>query len=156
MSRIFHRAGILILTTSLIVLSRPAQATLGGDVNSVENERAQLTAIRLKPEVHEGYSVHELNSAGMKLREYASADGVVFCITYKGVTQPDLQAMMGSYFDEFKSASEKATKQPGRRNYVSLEADHVKVERFGHARALKGRICATDRLPQGVNFDEIR
>jgi Protein of unknown function (DUF2844) len=156
MRRFINHLALLILSTTALVLSRPAQAILGADINSVEKDRAMFSAVRSQPELHENYAVHELNSAAGKVREFATPEGVVFCITYLTVTQPDLPSLMGSYSDDFKSASAKSIKRPGRRAYAAIEGNHVKLERYGHPRALRGRICATDLIPSGVNLNELR
>src|ERR1700746_4202778 len=82
----------------------PALAALGGDTASVQADRASMKGpLRVTPGID--YSVHEIQtSAGIVIREYASAQGQVFAVSWQGPGIPDLRQMFGSYYREFAQA----------------------------------------------------
>src|SRR6516162_1270963 len=81
---------ILFCITAAVCVSAPALAGLGGDAASVENDRVSMKgAMRITPTVD--YSVHEIQTpAGIVIREYVSAAGKVFAVSWRGAGMPDL------------------------------------------------------------------
>jgi hypothetical protein len=156
MKNMFRRLLLcLAFTAAVLVTARPALAVLGGSADSVESDRRVLSAVRGGITLHNSYSVHEIDYGGTAVREYVSADDIVFAIAWNGIRHPDLTALLGSYAGPYEEALKNTPRQPGVR-HLSLKADGVVVEKWGHVRNLQGRAYALDLIPPGVSLDEIR
>src|SRR5215470_13246417 len=84
-----------------ILLCSSSFAALGGDVNSVLADQAQMKAQRRVTQM-KAYSVHEMQSqTGTTVREFVSPDGKVFGVAWRGQSLPNFQQVLGSYYDEF-------------------------------------------------------
>ena len=138
-----------------ILLVQQAQAALGESTDSIESDQKALSAMRRIAKTSTAYTVHEIRSETMTIREYVSPSGVVFGIAWNGLTHPDLTPLLGSYTDEYQKAMSHAHRQPGRR-HVTVKTDSVVVEKWGHMRNLQGRTYAPALIPPGVSIDEIK
>ncbi|HET6438395.1 MAG TPA: DUF2844 domain-containing protein [Anaeromyxobacter sp.] len=143
----------LVLTTALGAF--PARAALGETEASIARDRRALSAAGMATTPQAAYTVHELTSSGLTVREYVSADGVVFAVTWGGMGQPDLSLLLGPYADEYRLAAERTPKVKGQ-HARRIAGAHLVVERWGHMRDLHGRAYLPDLVPQGVTIDEIR
>jgi len=155
-TRMFFRLllGICLVLTFFAVAGQ-VQATLGESADSIESDQKALSAMRRTAKISTAYTVHEIRSETITIREYVSPSGVVFGIAWNGLTHPDLTPLMGSYTDEYQKAMKKTRRQPGRRN-VQVKTDSVVVEKWGHMRNLQGRAYAPALIPQGVSVNEIK
>src|ERR1700751_3889695 len=108
-------SGLLDVAAGIILMvlcgALPAFAALGEDASSVATDQAHLKAsVRMVP--HQFYSVQEMQTpSGTTVRQFVSPAGTVFAVSWQGAA-PDLQQLLGTYFDEFESA---ATSEPSRR-----------------------------------------
>ena len=148
----------MLLGFSLLLIvftAQQAQAALGESVDSVASDQKAILAVRKATRISPGYTVHEIRSETITIREYVSPSGVVFGIVWNGMTHPDLTPLLGSYSSEYQKAMIHARRQPGRR-HVQLKTDGVVVEKWGHMRNLQGRTYAPALIPPGVSIDEIK
>src|ERR1700761_7361734 len=107
-----------LLITSLFVFSASISgsfAALGDKESSIEADRKTFVASRHAPVAHAKYTVQEIASDGLTVREYVNADGTIYAIAWNGINHPDLSSLMGSYFQEYQAASKRAVKVRGRR-----------------------------------------
>ena len=155
-TRIFSKL-LFGISLALIIFAatQQARATLGESVDSVASDQNALSAMRRSAKTSTGYTVHEVRTETLTIREYVSPSGIVFGIAWNGLTHPDLTPLMGSYSDEYQKAMKKTKRQPGSR-HVKIKSDNVVVERWGHMRNLQGRAYAPALIPQGVSVDEIK
>ena len=138
---------------AVVCISAPTFAALGGDAASVEADRASMKgATRVTPTVD--YSLHEIQtSAGVVIREYVSAEGKVFAVSWRGDGIPDLRQMLGGYYGQFAQA----TSQPHyNHHHLAVRTTDVVVESSGRARAFFGRAWAPALLPQNFSVHDIR
>jgi len=143
----------ILLTFALAV---PAFAALGGDVSSVEADRAQMNATVAVTESN-GYTVHEIKAAtGTVVREYVSAEGKVFGITWHGPFIPDMHQFLGTYYQQYL-AGVKAHHEagPGRRPLL-IQQPGLVLQNIGHMRSYSGKAYDPGLLPQGIAADAIR
>ena len=130
----------------------PAWAELGGDAASIERDGVRMQAARrLLPA--QKYAVHEMQLAGgTAVREYLSADGKVFAVTWRGARMPDLRQLFGAaYFDRYRqAAAQRRGRGPGR-----IEADGLVVHSGGHMRAYAGMAYVPQLVPGDVSVDEL-
>jgi hypothetical protein len=151
-------AGIAALLWSVAVLSlsSSASAALGQDVASVHVDQA-----RMKGSEHivqgPGPTVHEIHLPGGTLvREYLSPAGVVFAVSWRGPFRPDLQQLLGRYFDPFREAAQAARKKHRGRGPLSIESPGLVVSLGGHQRAFLGRAYVPALVPPSVTVKDIQ
>jgi hypothetical protein len=144
-----------ILPSLLIVLFSPAAfAALGDHVSAIANDKEVMKAASATSTETTNYTVHELTTDGNVVREYASNEGVVFAVTWRGVKKPDLSLLLGSYYTEFNSADKKRKKMRGRQP-VAVKTSSVVVRRGGHMRDMHGRAFITELVPAGVDVESL-
>ena len=140
---------------ALLGVAQVAHAALGESADSVMSDRKTLSAVQGTAMVHNGYTIQEITSASVTVREYISPSGVVFGIAWNGLIHPDLTSLLGSYAGEYHQALQKTPRKLGRR-YSQVKTDQIVVEKWGHMRNLRGRTYVPALIPQGVTVDEIR
>jgi hypothetical protein len=144
---------LLAAVLSLIVFAVPACAELGGTISTIQADQLKMGASRQVTSTS-GYQLHEMQSQkGIRVREYASPNGIVFGVTWNGPWMPDLRQLLGPYFNQYMAAAEgrKAARGP-----VSIQLPGLIVERGGHARSFFGRAYVPQMIPQGVTADAIQ
>ncbi|GAC1453885.1 MAG: hypothetical protein PVSMB6_08900 [Steroidobacteraceae bacterium] len=139
------RLRIALALTALA--TAPAFGALGGDVATVESDRARLQGVTRVTAVA-GVTVHEIQTpAGLLVREYATA-GKVFAVSWRGPGIPDLNQLLGTYSAAFQQASPAAAHN---RHHLAAQTPEVVVESHGQLRTFFGRAWAPALLP--TNFD---
>lgn len=127
----------------------PAAASLGGTRATVEADRAALRGER-NVSTATGYEVHEIATpGGGRVREYLTADGRVFAVSWKGPTIPDLRQLLGSYYERFAQAT--SVPHPGRRRELRIEQPGLVVQSAGRMRNFYGRAWDPQLLPQNFS-----
>src|SRR5215475_10219851 len=138
----------------LFGLPRPGLAALGGDLSSVKQDQTHLKA-SVQVSSREQYAVHELKAAtGTTVREYATADGKVFGVAWKGPWRPDLRQLLGEYFADYQEAAK--GKRTGHNGPLHSATDRLVIEMSGHPRAFYGRAYVPDLVPAGVEPTDIK
>ena len=74
----------LSLALTIFTATQQAQATLGESADSVASDKEAISAVRKATRISPGYTVHEVSSETMTIREYVSPSGVVFGIAWNG------------------------------------------------------------------------
>ena len=145
--------GIVLL---MLTLPLPALAALGGDVSSVQEDKAQMKGT-LKTTENEAYTIHEITAPGNTVvKEYVSPAGQVFAITWHGPFIPNMQQFLGTYYEQFAEAAKAQRERgPGHRP-VSINQPSLVFQNGGHMRAYFGKAYVPTMLPQGVTADEIQ
>ncbi|HTS34127.1 MAG TPA: DUF2844 domain-containing protein [Candidatus Solibacter sp.] len=130
-------------------------AVLGGSEASVQTDQAHMQA-SLKSSNTGPYRVHEMQTAsGIVVREYA-AGGTVFGVAWEGPWRPDMQQLLGSYFEAYQQALEAQSGVRHGRTPVHIALPGLVVNMGGHMRSFRGNAYIPDMLPQGVAEKEIR
>lgn len=143
------------ITAVIVQGQRPAQATLGETVESIETDRQALSAKRTATVVKRHYTIREMATETNTVREYVSQSGIVFAIAWSGLTYPDLTPLLGKYDHQYQRALAQIRPSPGQRS-SQVKAEDVVVQKWGHIRNLQGRAYAPALMPQGVTPDEIK
>jgi hypothetical protein len=145
------RKGSLALL--LLVVSVPAAATLGEDAGSVRADQLQMEAT-LETTGGARFTLHQISLAsGTVVREYVSPAGMVFAISWQGPTLPDLQQLLGRYFEQYSAAVRPQDAGPGSRR---TQGSGLVVQSGGHMRAFYGRAYLQQMLPRGVLAEDIQ
>jgi len=144
----------LVLVMSL-GSNRWANATLAGTAATIDTDRQALKAVHRATTPHTGYTVQEIASDAVAVREYLSISGVVFAVSWAGNVQPDLTQLFGSYWAEYSAAEQKVAREFGhRRRHVAT--NNIVVETWGHMRNLRGLAYVPSLVPPGVSIGKIQ
>lgn len=145
---------LAVAALAALFLSAPAFAVLGGDAATVQADSARMKADAHRVNRDDRYTVHIITlPSGTRVREYVSPQGKVFGVAWQGPVRPDLQQLMGSYFDDYaQGVRSKRT----RRQATRIEERDLVVTMGGHARALTGRAYVKSLLPQDVAPEDIQ
>jgi hypothetical protein len=134
----------------------PAFATLGGSLESVQADRAHFKA-NAKITDGVGYTVHELRTpTDIVVREYVSPGGRVFGVTWRGPFIPDMQQLLGGYFQQYVLAAKAERERHIGRAPLNIQQPGLVVQTGGHMRAYFGRAYNPELLPEGANPDDVR
>lgn len=151
----FRRLGAGLVGALLLGLSLPAWASLGGNINSIESDRARMNA-SVNVMTHHAYDIHEVKAPGSTVvDEYASPDGTVFAVTWHGQFPPPMQQILGSYFQQYSAALQARPRMYGHRP-LNIQEPGLVVQTGGHMRAHFGRAYIPSLLPQGLTADQLK
>lgn len=150
------RATVTFLSLILLV-TLPAFAALGGDVTTVQADTAHMQgSLRI---THTGaYTVHEIQTpTGIVIREYVSPAGKIFAVAWRGPWLPDMQQLLGDYFQQYADAAARtqANNRPGRKPLQIAQPGFV-LQQIGHMRSFTGKAYVPELLPPGVSPEAIR
>ena len=136
-----------------IVAAMPARAALGEDADSVRADVAGLSGT-LVVIAQVGYIVHELQLAGgTQVREYLSAAGNVFAVTWRGRSAPNLRLVLGRYYAHFVEAAQRPHAD---HHHLSIDTPELVLHAVRQPRALVGVAYLPSALPVGVSARELR
>lgn len=139
-----------------MIIPSPAFGALGGDVTSVEADRAKMEAT-LQTTSKQLYSIHEMHTANnVTVREFVSPAGKVFGVVWAGVSRPDMKQLLGAYFDEYTQAVQQQEAKRAGRGPVLIQEPGLVMQMGGHMRALTGRAYIPQLVPTGVQIEELR
>jgi len=150
--RLFGPLGGLLAVALCMMATVSSFAALGGDVNSVQADQADMKAQRRVTQAA-AYTIHEMQApSGNVLREFVSPEGKVFGVAWQGQTLPNFQQVLGPYYSQFASSA------PHRRTHgpVTIQQPGLVVQSGGHMRALTGRAYVPEMIPSGVKVEEIK
>ncbi len=157
-SRASRHGHLWLLLLAAACYAAPVAAVLGGDAASVETDRLQMKVAQaaiLTPSAGGSYTVHEtLLPTGTRVRQYVSAAGTVFAVTWSGPFMPDLRQLMGAHFDTML-ARQAQSRHAGQRVYTQHDPDLV-IESGGRPRHFLGRAYLPGALPVGVTGQDIK
>lgn len=148
-----------LAVAALLASTMPVHASLGGNINTVESDRAQMNAsVRLTP--HDTYSVHEIQTPGGTIvDEYVSPGGAVFAVSWHGQFPPPMQQILGTYFEQYAAALQAQSNQQPRiygHRPLNIQQPGLVVQTGGHMRAHSGRAYVPGLLPQGIAVTQIQ
>ena len=96
----------------------------------------------------------ELDS-GTTVREYATPEGVVFAVSWRGPVLPDLNALLGEYFKALRHQAQQARAAGRRGSPLGVESDALVVRSNGRMRNCFGSAYAPGLIPVDVNIKDV-
>lgn len=142
-----NRSRLLLPFLLLAGMVRPASATLGEAAQSIQNDQVRMRAT-VRVSQKQAYSVHEIQAPyGTVVREYVSPSSAkVFAITWQGPRIPDLQQLLGAYYEQYARAVQ------SRRGHgpLIIQLPGLVVQSAGHQRSFVGRAYLPQEVPSGV------
>ncbi len=143
-----------VMLLGLALSAAPGYASLGGNESSVGADQAQLKGRMLRTVRAQNYDVHEIQaSTGTVIREYVSPAGHVFAVTFQGATLPNMQQVMGTYYDQYVRAAQARGVTHGP---LVIREPGLVVQITGRMRALRGRAYVPEMVPTGVTVEAIQ
>ncbi|MGZ3744386.1 MAG: DUF2844 domain-containing protein [Pseudobdellovibrionaceae bacterium] len=129
-------------------------ATLG---EAIDSTNKNLSALKFSQKISssEKFTIHEYEKDGNTIREYASETGIVFAVSWRGISKPDLSALFGSYFKEYKEALDEVPKQYGVKS-ISMKTPKMTVRRGGRMRDQRGFAYIPSLVPEGVAIEGLQ
>lgn len=149
-----RRRTSLAASITLLCLTHQACAALGSDESSIEADRMQMKAQLRAKTSHAAYTVHEIQTpGGTTVREFVSADGKVFAVSWRGPAKPDLRAVLGASFARFVGTP--GSRAPGSHHHLRITRTDLVVQSDGHMRALFGRAYLPQLVPAGLSVETL-
>jgi hypothetical protein len=150
------KALVASLAVVVSLFSPPAFAVLGGDAASVDADRAQMKGSGELKQAST-YTLHQLTGpSGTVVREYVSPAGKVFAVAWQGPFFPDMQQLLGSYFDQYSAAVTANKEAHLGRHPLNLQLPGLVVQTNGYMRAFHFRAYIPQQVPTGVKEEELR
>ena len=149
------RLHFFTVVAGFAVFNLPALASLGGNLDSVGADRAHMNA-SLTMAANGNFNVHQMQGPeGTVVDEYVSSTGTVFAVAWNGHFVPDMQQIMGTYFDQYSAALQTQEKRYGHRP-LNIKQTGLVVQTGGHMRLYFGRAYIPSLLPEGFSPDQIQ
>jgi Protein of unknown function (DUF2844) len=149
-------ASLITVCTLALMIASPASAGLGDSVNSVLDDQLTMHA-RLNVISVSNYVIHELASpVGVVVREYVSANGEVFAVSWHGPFMPDMHRLLSTRFGPYLVEVQKHSTRNLGHSVLNIRTPSLVVENVGHTRAYTGRAYDPSLLPAGISIDDIR
>lgn len=145
----------LVLIVLFVLSTQSSYAALGGAPSDLVAKNTTRKVLSMVSVAHQDYRVNQSTLAsGTVVREYISTHNVVFAVSWSGPFLPDLQTLLGQYFETMVS---EARKQP-RAGHSQLRVSRPEVSIFsgGHMRAYVGHAWVVSEFPVGFNIEEIQ
>jgi len=143
-----------IFTTLLMLMMGilPAWATLGESESSVSLDQ-QYVKGEHRLEVRQGYQLHQITAPdGSFVREYASPEGKIFGISWRGHSVPNLQQLLGSYMTNLQQAQ----KQTIRRRALVVRTDQFVFVSSGYMRSFQGHAYVPSLIPNNLGPEVVQ
>jgi Protein of unknown function (DUF2844) len=142
----------LLCATLITCFCAPALAALGGNATSVEADRAKMKGtLRTTPTVD--YTVHEIQtSSGIVVREYASAEGKVFAVSWRGPGMPNLPQLLGGYAAQLAQARGAPHYD---HHHLNVATADVVMQQTAHLHSFFGRAWVPALVPQNFSLNDI-
>jgi hypothetical protein len=151
---ILHPASRFILFLSLIIGTN-ALAALGEQATTIIADSGKLSAKQKNANVFSSYSVQELTSDANTIKEFVDHNGIIFAISWRGIDNPDLSIILGSYYAGYK-ADEAAKPKVNGRHEFEIKRENLVVQKWGNMRSLRGRAYDPSLIPAGVSVNELQ
>lgn len=134
----------------------PVSSSLGGDATSVQADQGKMQA-SLQTTSKDLYSIHEMHAPNnVIVREYVSPAGKVFAVAWQGPSRPDLQQVLGAYFEPFSQAVQAQKAHRVGRAPLVVQLPGLVVQMGGHERSFFGKAYVPQMVPSGVHAEEIQ
>lgn len=154
--RLLHKPLRLVcVLIAPLAVAIPAFASLGGNVATIQADRARLNAsVSVTQEA--GYSVHDMRSPfGAEVKEFVAPSGNVFAVSWQGQFPPQMQQILGSYFQQYSAALQARPRHYGHRP-LDIQEQGLVIQTGGHMRDYFGRVYIPGMVPAGVKADDIK
>lgn len=149
-----HLMRTLVPAAILLFCMKTSHAALGGPPFDPDSDKDEAAAVSVQSTNRPTHTeILTRLSSGTQVREYVSG-GKVFAVSWSGPFLPDLQALLGTYFDAMVAESSK--KPRAGRSQLKLNSSDVVIQSGGHMGAFEGRAWLPGKLPAGFQVGDIK
>ena len=143
------RSATTLVAALLLACPLASQAALGGAPEQFESGVPTATAA-----VADYVTRDTTLATGTHVREYVSAKGIEFAVTWQGPFLPDLKALLGKYFASMVNDANRMPKAG--RSRIAMNGSEVVINSGGHMRAFEGSAWLPAQFPPGFTADDVR
>ncbi|NVM75527.1 hypothetical protein FHW83_001307 [Duganella sp. SG902] len=150
-----HRAFTLMLFLTLLqgALAWAALGSAPSNFGTATTQARQAARSLAAANANAGEPVYTVTQStldsGTVVREYSDASGVVFAVSWKGPSLPDLRTLLG---DKFSVMTSNAAKRPkAGHSQLAVDQSDVVIVSNGHMRAYAGQAWLPSALPAGFD-----
>jgi Protein of unknown function (DUF2844) len=140
------------------VLAEPSRLPTSSPSSSTSSSASApaVPAAKLQVTARPGaYTVHEsVLDSGTTVTELATPAGVVFAVTWRGPVLPDLNVLLGDYFQAFRAEAQQARAAGRRGSPVTLDSAALVIRSSGRMRNFFGSAYAPGLVPADVNVKD--
>lgn len=143
----------------LALVAPPAGAVLGEPMLLPSASRAQAAAAPRTALAGGVQVVERASGDGGAIREYVSAQGIVFAVAWNTRFKPRLDTLLGRYHAGYAAAASQALARPGRagiERHAVLRADDLVVQSHGFLNSFTGRAWVPSLVPAGFDLATLR
>jgi hypothetical protein len=137
----------------LALLATPlgaAWAGLGEGQESIDTASVRMSTRHSVARAQQ-YTLHELKSAdGSRVQQFVTGNGRVFAVRWNTLYKPDLSSLLGTSFEDYKVAANKAAQRGGIQHQFRHEGNDLVVQSTGHLQVFSGYAYRQSLLPKGV------
>ncbi|OIQ80828.1 hypothetical protein GALL_374140 [mine drainage metagenome] len=155
------KAGMVLLVSAWA--SHVALAALGQPASSVLQDGTMLSrtnaTVLKQTRSTDAQAGHELATTaeiltpeGVTVTEYINGKGVVFAIAWHGPVKPNLQRLLGQYFQDYIRA---ATAKSGSLSAANTTGTDIVVNSAGAMQAFLGMAYVPSLMPSGFSITQI-
>lgn len=99
---------------------------------------------------------HQTLETGTRVREFFTAEGTVFAVTWQGPVLPDLTILLGTYFSQYAQAAQRARTVGRAAGPLQMNATNLVLQSRGRMRDFSGFAYLPALLPIGFNTDALQ
>ena len=133
-----------------IILPNISYAELGGGISTVYQEQKQFNSQTSSSALGNVTVITQRLPSGIILREYMAGDGLIFALTWQGPSQPNLQVILGAYFDNYLNAAKNAQRP------IYSQDSNIVIESSGMMGAYEGLAYLPRQLPVGFSVKNLQ
>ncbi len=128
----------------------PCQASLGGDLASVQADQQAWGASSSQSTLAAAVLHTQTLSNGVTVRQYVNAQGMVFAVAWDGPVLPDFKRLLGAHYTAYNDGVHQ------QKHGVNVHSAALVVESGGMMRAFSGRAWLPAQLPAAWTAQDIR
>ncbi len=132
-----------------------AYAGLGDQESSIEKDRQAVGAPSSAVQDKHVFKIHEMTAHSARIREFTNGSGKIFAISWRGVADPNLEPLLGSYYQEFQNARKNQKISHGRKP-LSIKTANLVYQKSGHMRDLHSLVYLNGQLPAGIEPKDLQ
>ena len=144
-----HHIQIVAILFLVGLVPSVCQAELGSNIASVMAEKTEFNS-QLTTSNQYGVTVYiQTLSSGTVIQEYASADGVIFALSWSGRELPNLQVILGNYFKDYLTGIKQS------RGAFSINTESIAIQSAGMMGAFQGFAFLPKQAPVGFTIKNL-
>jgi|APCry1669189034_1035192.scaffolds.fasta_scaffold05507_3 hypothetical protein len=144
-----HHIQITAILFLVGLIPSVSQAELGSNIASVMAEQKGFNS-QLTTSNQNGATVYTLTlPSGTVIQEYASANGVIFALSWSGPELPNLQAILGNHFKDYLTGIKQS------RGAFSINTESIAIQSAGMMGAFQGFALLPKQAPVGFTIQNL-